>query len=93
MAISLFRAIGSLARNIVVANALGSMALFCVILMGGFVLVKDNIHPWTCVILLPVAPPALGQGSVLQDHSPVLACAGVILLPAKGPLLIRAWLT
>ena len=61
MAISLFRAIGSLARNIVVANALGSMALFCVILMGGFVLVKDNIHPWTCVLLLPVAKPALSQ--------------------------------
>ena len=47
MAISLFRAIGGLARNIVVANALGSMMLFLVILMGGFVLVKPNIHPWT----------------------------------------------
>ena len=58
MAISLFRAIGSLARNIVVANALGSMALFCVILMGGFVLVKADIHPWTCVMLLPVAASA-----------------------------------
>ena len=62
MAISLFRAIGSLARNIVVANALGSMALFCVILMGGFVLVKDNIHPWTCAVLLPLATPALSRG-------------------------------
>ena len=49
-----------------VANALGSMALFCVILMGGFVLVKDDIHPWTCVILLLVAAPALSQGPVVQ---------------------------
>ena len=52
-----------------VANALGSMALFCVILMGGFVLVKDNIHPWTCVILLPVAAPALSRSLVCKTTS------------------------
>jgi ABC-type multidrug transport system ATPase subunit len=46
MAISLFRAIGALSRNIVVANALGSLALFMLLLVGGFVLVKEQIHPW-----------------------------------------------
>ncbi len=46
------------------ANALGALTLFCGGLMGGFVLVKDDIHPWTCVTLLPVAASALGTGSV-----------------------------
>ena len=46
------------------ANALGALTLFCGGLMGGFVLVKDDIHPWTCVILVLVAASALGTGSV-----------------------------
>ncbi|KAK9829075.1 hypothetical protein WJX72_003763 [[Myrmecia] bisecta] len=46
MAITLFRAIGSLARNLVVANALGSLSLLIIMLLGGFVLTPPQIHPW-----------------------------------------------
>jgi ABC-type multidrug transport system permease subunit len=45
-AVTLFRAIGSLARNLVVANALGALVLLLLLLLGGFVLTKAFIHPW-----------------------------------------------
>jgi ABC-type multidrug transport system permease subunit len=45
-AVTLFRAIGSLARNIVIANALGTLILLLFLLLGGFVLTKEYIHPW-----------------------------------------------
>ena len=44
--VSLFRLIGSLARNIVVANAMGSLAMLGIFLMGGFVIAHPEIHPW-----------------------------------------------
>jgi len=45
-AVTLFRAIGSLARNLVVANACGALMLLLLLLLGGFVLTKQFIHPW-----------------------------------------------
>ena len=36
----------SLARNLVVANALGCLVLLLLLLLGGFVLTKEYIHPW-----------------------------------------------
>ncbi len=45
-AVTLFRAIGALARNLVVANALGCLVLLLLLLLGGFVLTKEYIHPW-----------------------------------------------
>lgn len=46
MAISLFRALGALARNIVIANALGALVLMFIIMLGGFVLPRGYVHPW-----------------------------------------------
>ena len=46
MAICLFRAIGALSRDLVVANACGSLALLTIMLMGGFVIPKSSVHPW-----------------------------------------------
>ncbi|KAL3144459.1 hypothetical protein ABBQ32_004202 [Trebouxia sp. C0010 RCD-2024] len=46
MAICLFRAIGALARDLVVANAVGSLSLLTIMLMGGFVIPKSFVHPW-----------------------------------------------
>jgi hypothetical protein len=46
MAISIFRAIGAIARNIVVANACGSMMLMIILMLGGFVLPRGQIHGW-----------------------------------------------
>ena len=45
-AITLFRMIGALARNLVVANALGSLVLLVLVMLGGFSLSKHYIHPW-----------------------------------------------
>ena len=46
MAVTLFRMVGHLCRSIVVANALGSLALLAMMMLGGFVLTKSQIHPW-----------------------------------------------
>ncbi|MCO5582935.1 hypothetical protein L7F22_036838 [Adiantum nelumboides] len=46
MAIGLFRLIGALGRTMVIAQTFGSFALLIVFLLGGFILSKDNIHPW-----------------------------------------------
>ncbi|CAK9176321.1 unnamed protein product [Ilex paraguariensis] len=46
MASALFRFIGALGRNIIVANTFGSFALLTVLVMGGFVLSRDSIKKW-----------------------------------------------
>ena len=45
-AVTLFRMIGALGRNLVVANALGSLVLLVLVMLGGFSLSKHYIHPW-----------------------------------------------
>ena len=45
--VALFRMMGALCRNIVVANAVGLMFMLLVFLMGGFVITKQNVRPWT----------------------------------------------
>ena len=44
--VALFRMMGALCRNIVVANAVGLMFMLLVFLMGGFVITKQNVRPW-----------------------------------------------
>ncbi|XVE79409.1 hypothetical protein DITRI_Ditri14bG0056300 [Diplodiscus trichospermus] len=46
MAIGLFRMMASIARDTVIANTFGSFALLIVLLLGGFIVPKDNIKPW-----------------------------------------------
>ncbi|XP_022148619.1 pleiotropic drug resistance protein 1-like [Momordica charantia] len=46
MASALFRLIGALGRNIIVANTFGSFALLTVLVLGGFVLARGDVHPW-----------------------------------------------
>ncbi|KAF3618071.1 Pleiotropic drug resistance protein 3 [Capsicum annuum] len=46
MASALFRLIAALGRNIIVANTFGSCALFIVLVMGGFILSRDNVKQW-----------------------------------------------
>ncbi|XP_059461768.1 pleiotropic drug resistance protein 1-like [Corylus avellana] len=46
MASGLFRLMGALGRNIIVANTFGSFALLAVLVLGGFVLSRDNIQKW-----------------------------------------------
>ncbi|CAL5435370.1 unnamed protein product [Camellia sinensis] len=46
MASALFRLMGSLGRNMIVANTFGSFALLAVIVLGGFILSRDDIKKW-----------------------------------------------
>ncbi|XWS27183.1 hypothetical protein CRYUN_Cryun26dG0093100 [Craigia yunnanensis] len=46
MASGLFRLMGGLGRNIIVANTCGSFALLAVIVMGGFILTRDDVKKW-----------------------------------------------
>ena len=43
MAVTLFRCIGHVARSLVVANAVGSLALLAIMMLGGFVLTKSQV--------------------------------------------------
>ncbi|KAK8455788.1 hypothetical protein SEVIR_4G219401v4 [Setaria viridis] len=46
MAASLFRFIAGAARNMIVAYVFGSFAILVVMLLGGFVVSRDNINKW-----------------------------------------------
>lgn len=46
MALALFRFMAALGRSFAVANTFGSVALILVILLGGFVLVYEDIPVW-----------------------------------------------
>ncbi|KAJ0865543.1 putative ABC transporter, AAA+ ATPase domain, ABC-2 type transporter, ABC-transporter [Helianthus annuus] len=43
---ALFRAIGAMGRNMIVANTFGSFALLIIIALGGFVLSRDDVKKW-----------------------------------------------
>ncbi|KAI8558575.1 hypothetical protein RHMOL_Rhmol04G0105600 [Rhododendron molle] len=46
MSSALFRFVGGIGRNIIVANTFGSFALLTVLVLGGFVLSRENIKKW-----------------------------------------------
>ncbi|KAF3791865.1 ABC transporter G family member 37 [Nymphaea thermarum] len=46
MSSGLFRLIASLGRDLIVANTFGSFALLVIIVLGGFILSRDNIKKW-----------------------------------------------
>ncbi|CAI9267836.1 unnamed protein product [Lactuca saligna] len=46
MSIGLFRMMGSLGRNMIVANTFGSFAMLVVMALGGFILSRDSIPAW-----------------------------------------------
>ncbi|GMN39375.1 hypothetical protein TIFTF001_008608 [Ficus carica] len=46
MALSLFRFIGAVGRNQIVANTLGIFTFLMLVLLGGFVIGKDDLQPW-----------------------------------------------
>ncbi|KAG0616226.1 hypothetical protein M758_5G099800 [Ceratodon purpureus] len=46
MALGLFRLIGSVTRMMIVAQTGGSFAIIVVFVLGGFIISRENIHPW-----------------------------------------------
>ena len=51
----------------VIANAIGSLTLLGLLLMGGFVLAKGNIKHWTVWLFWMCAPPELSARASLAD--------------------------
>ncbi|CAA0810634.1 ABC transporter G family member 40 [Striga hermonthica] len=46
MASGLFRLMGALGRNMIVANTFGACALLSVLVLGGFILSRENVRKW-----------------------------------------------
>ncbi|RVW47577.1 ABC transporter G family member 32 [Vitis vinifera] len=46
MSIALFRVMGSLGRNMIVANTFGSFAMLVVMALGGYIISRDSIPSW-----------------------------------------------
>lgn len=65
--VALFRMMGALCRNIVVANAVGLMFMLGVFLLGGFVITKQVVHPWV-VWLYWISPMQYAQRALLINE-------------------------
>ncbi|TVU11000.1 hypothetical protein EJB05_44558 [Eragrostis curvula] len=46
MAASLFRFMGGVARNMIIANVFSTLLLLLIMVLGGFILAKDNVKKW-----------------------------------------------
>lgn len=85
MAVTLFRAIGALARDLVVANAVGSLSLLAIMMMGGFVLPRNQVSPQ------PEAPPhciclPVHRAALLSTWGPCQCSKHVKVLAAFPPV-------
>jgi len=54
MSSGLFRMMGALGRNVIVANNVGSFALLAVLVMGGFILSRGDLETFTLIYLFSV---------------------------------------
>nr|CAN63249.1 hypothetical protein VITISV_017353 [Vitis vinifera] len=100
MASGLLRFMAALGRNIIVANTFGSFALLAVLVMGGFVLLKDDVKPWWMWGYW-VSPMMYGQNAIVVNeflgkgwkHVPENATKplGVLVLKSRGIFLEAHW--
>ncbi|KAM7255061.1 hypothetical protein ACFE04_020302 [Oxalis oulophora] len=67
MGLSLFRFIAALGRTQVVANTLGTFTLLVVLLLGGFVVAKDDIAPWM-IWGYYASPMMYGQNAIVMNE-------------------------
>ncbi|KAK9865807.1 hypothetical protein WJX84_001141 [Apatococcus fuscideae] len=65
--VSFFRMMGAICRNLVVANAVGLMMMLVILLCGGFVITKQNIHHWV-VWLYWISPMQYAQRAFLINE-------------------------
>ncbi|GAV68071.1 ABC_tran domain-containing protein/ABC2_membrane domain-containing protein/PDR_assoc domain-containing protein [Cephalotus follicularis] len=90
---ALFRLIGALGRNIIVANTFGSFALLLVMVFGGFIISRQNVKPWWLWAYW-LSPAMYGQNAVdvneflgrSWSHVPFNSTEplGVIVLKSRG---------
>ncbi|KAM1089332.1 hypothetical protein ACFX19_017321 [Malus domestica] len=100
MASGLFRFMGALGRNIIVANTFGSFALVAVLVLGGFVLSRDNVMKWW-VWGYWASPMMYGQNAIAVNeflgnswsHVPPNSTEslGIMVLKSRGVFLEPYW--
>ncbi|KAK7284890.1 hypothetical protein RJT34_19644 [Clitoria ternatea] len=67
MALSLFRFIAAAGRTLVVSNTLGTLSLQVVFVLGGFIVAKDDIHPWL-IWGYYISPMMYGQNAIVMNE-------------------------
>nr|QVT92295.1 ABC transporter [Salvia miltiorrhiza] len=100
MASALFRLMGALGRNIIVANTFGSCALLTVLVLGGFILSRENIKKWW-IWGYWISPLMYGQNAIAVNeflgkswsHIPPgsTESVGISVLKARGIFLEARW--
>ncbi|KAG9132781.1 hypothetical protein Leryth_014063 [Lithospermum erythrorhizon] len=63
VASAMFRFIGALGRTLIIANTFGAFALLTVLVMGGFILSRDDIRPWWSWVYW-ISPLMYGQNAI-----------------------------
>ncbi|XP_065870872.1 pleiotropic drug resistance protein 2-like isoform X2 [Euphorbia lathyris] len=103
MALSLFRFISAIGRTEVLANTLGTFTLLVVFVLGGFVVVKDDIEPWM-IWGFYISPMMYGQNAIAineflderwsapnPDPNYSQDTVGKVLLKMRGMFLEEHW--
>nr|GLL36389.1 ABC transporter G family member 39-like isoform X1 [Ipomoea trifida] len=94
MALSLFRFIAAVGRTQVVSNTLGAFSLVLVLVLGGFIISKDDIKPWLKWGFY-VSPMSYGQNALvmnefLDERWSAPNIYTIIQEPTVGKALLRA---
>ncbi|PQP92780.1 hypothetical protein Pyn_12307 [Prunus yedoensis var. nudiflora] len=100
MASGLFRFMGALGRNIIVANTFGSFALLAVLVMGGFILSREDVQKWWLWGYW-VSPMMYGQNAIAVNeflgkswsHVPPNSTEslGIMVLKSRGVFIEPYW--
>ncbi|KAK9946084.1 hypothetical protein M0R45_011563 [Rubus argutus] len=100
MASGLFRFMGALGRNIIVANTFGSFALLAVLVMGGFILSRENVQAWWLWGYW-ISPMMYGQNAIAVNeflgdswsHIPPNSTEslGIMVLKSRGVFIEAYW--
>ncbi|KAE8711247.1 Pleiotropic drug resistance protein 3 [Hibiscus syriacus] len=93
MASALFRFMGGLGRNIIVANTCGSFGMLTVLVLGGFILTRDSVKKWW-IWGYWISPLMYGQNAIAVNeflgkswmHVPPNSTEplGVLILKSRG---------
>ncbi|ONK76807.1 uncharacterized protein A4U43_C02F40 [Asparagus officinalis] len=79
MALGLFRLMGALARDMIIANTFGSATLLAIFLLGGFIIPKHSIRPWW-VWGFWISPLTYGQRAISVNEFTASRWAQISLL-------------
>ncbi|XP_052210664.1 pleiotropic drug resistance protein 1-like [Diospyros lotus] len=67
MASGLFRLIGALGRNMIVANTFGTFSLMAFLMLGGFILAREDIKKWWIWVYW-ISPLTYGQNAIAVNE-------------------------